>query len=94
MQAAKDWLALRRAKRLPLTLTAWDGVKREAEKLSMTLDAAITTAVENGWAGFQSSWMPRAMGGRGGLTKSKSAHDLSDLNYANDTGVTADGRIL
>ena len=56
-QHAEDWLQARRAKRLPLTATALDGVKREAEKAGMTLPQAIAKAASEGWAGFKASWI-------------------------------------
>ncbi|WP_322070959.1 hypothetical protein [Paraburkholderia bannensis] len=54
---ARDWLALRKAKRLPLTPTAWDGVKAEAEACGMTPAAAVKYAVEQDWAGFKAKWV-------------------------------------
>ena len=56
-QHAEDWLKARRAKRLPLTATALDGVQREAEKAGMTLPDAIAKAAAEGWAGFKASWV-------------------------------------
>ena len=37
-QAAKDWLIVRKAKRAPLTESAIDELKREAEKAGITLE--------------------------------------------------------
>ena len=54
---AESWLAARRAKRLPLTPSALDGVKQEAEKAGMTLQEAIAKAATEGWAGFKASWL-------------------------------------
>lgn len=55
-QHAIDWLKARKAKRLPLTQTALDGVAREAEKLGITLPKAIAIAAEKSWAGFNAKW--------------------------------------
>lgn len=55
-QIAKDWLAIRKAKNMPLTKTALDGVRREAEKAKLTLEQAIKMCCENNWAGFKASW--------------------------------------
>ena len=56
-QHASDWLVARKAKDLPLTVTAWEKTKLEAIKANLTIAAAIQTAAENGWAGFKASWL-------------------------------------
>ncbi|MGT2429589.1 hypothetical protein ACU4HD_14175 [Cupriavidus basilensis] len=56
-QVAKDWITLRMAKRQPLTLTAWDGVKAEAKKAGMTPSEAVSHSVVMGWAGFRAKWI-------------------------------------
>lgn len=58
-QVAKDWLTVRKAKRLPLTPTAWEETKTEAEKAGMTVAEAVRTAVKNSWGGFRASWLER-----------------------------------
>ena len=55
-QHAKDWLAVRKTKRAPLTPTALAGVQREADKAGITLAQAIERAANNNWAGFKASW--------------------------------------
>lgn len=55
-----DWLAVRRAKKQPLTATALEAVRKEAEKAKLTLAEAIRMSVENGWAGFKHSWILEA----------------------------------
>jgi len=52
-----DFQAVRKAKSLPLTPTALDGIRREAEKIGYSLQQAITTSCENGWAGFKAEWI-------------------------------------
>lgn len=61
-QHAKDWLTIRKVKRLPLTRTAWSDVKLEAEKAGMTPAEAVAAAARHGWAGFKSSWLQNASG--------------------------------
>lgn len=56
-QHAKDWLAIRKAKRAPLTETALDGVIREAKIAGITLAQAIKESAERGWQGFKASWL-------------------------------------
>lgn len=85
-QHAKDWIAARKAKRLPLTETALDGVKREAEKAGITLPKAIGTAAAEGWAGFKASWLTNQKG-------SMSAHHgLDKIDHSKGLGQeNADG---
>ncbi len=56
-QAAKDWLAIRKQKKLPLTTTALKTIQSEADKAGVTLGEAITIAAGNSWAGFKASWL-------------------------------------
>lgn len=52
----QDFLVIRKAKRAPMTDTAMDGLRREAEKAGITLDAAIAYCCEAGWQGFNAGW--------------------------------------
>lgn len=61
-QVAQDFIALRKAKRLPITKTALGGIEREAAQAGMTLADAIRTCVERGWGGFKASWMQNQQG--------------------------------
>jgi DNA-binding transcriptional MocR family regulator len=54
---ARDWLELRKAKKLPVTETAVKGVTREAEKAQMSMDEALRTCCERGWGGFNAKWL-------------------------------------
>lgn len=56
---AKDWLKVRKAKKAPLTATAWEGVKREAAIAGMTPGEAVKHAAEMSWQGFKAAWMKR-----------------------------------
>lgn len=58
-QVAADWLKVRRAKKAPLTRTAWDAVKREALAAKMTPAQAVQKAAEAGWQGFKAAWLRR-----------------------------------
>lgn len=55
-QHAADWLQLRKAKRLPLTLTAWADTKAEGAKAGLTPAQTVARAVANNWAGFKAAW--------------------------------------
>jgi uncharacterized protein YdaU (DUF1376 family) len=52
-----DFLALRKAKKAPVTVTALAGIKREADKANWSLARAITECVERGWTGFKAEWV-------------------------------------
>jgi uncharacterized protein YdaU (DUF1376 family) len=52
----QDFQRLRREKRAPLTDTALAGVRREAEKAGVPLEAAIAYCCEAGWQGFNAGW--------------------------------------
>jgi len=56
-QVAFDYLAVRKAKRSPLTQTALDQLQREADKAGITIAEAITIATGNGWVGFKAEWL-------------------------------------
>jgi len=61
-QKASDWLVLRKAKRLPLTASAWDDTKAEGEKVGLTPADTVAHAVSSNWAGFKASWYAKDHG--------------------------------
>jgi hypothetical protein len=52
----QDFLKVRKAKRLPMTDTAWQGITREAAKAGIDLAQAVTVCCERGWATFNAGW--------------------------------------
>lgn len=56
-QTWRDWLALRKAKRAPVTETVVDGAAAEAMKASMTLDAFLRVWCTRGTQGLQADWL-------------------------------------
>jgi hypothetical protein len=52
-----DFLAIRKAKRLPLTQTAMEGIRREAAKAGWDLERVIRKCCTRGWASFDSAWL-------------------------------------
>lgn len=66
-QVWEDWLAIRKAKRLPLTKTAMEQVKTEVEKAGISMQQALTECCLRGWGGFKASWLTR----EGGATLNK-----------------------
>lgn len=59
---ARDWLAVRKAKRLPLTSSSWERTKREAAKAGLSPAEAVQRCAEKGWAGFGADWEPALVG--------------------------------
>jgi uncharacterized protein YdaU (DUF1376 family) len=55
-----DFLAVRKAKKAPLTETALNGILGEAEKAGITLGQALTCCCERNWQGFKASWYQNA----------------------------------
>lgn len=56
-QVATDFRALRNKLRAPITETAMAGIRREAGKAGMTLEAALSMCCERGWRGFKAEWV-------------------------------------
>lgn len=52
-----DFRKLRKAKRAPITDTAIEGIRREAQKAGLSLEAALRMCCERGWQGFKAEWM-------------------------------------
>ena len=56
-QTWSDFLQLRKRVKAEVTLTALDGIAREAVKAGYTLEDALTTCCANGWRGFRADWV-------------------------------------
>lgn len=61
---ARDFLAVRRAKKAPLTATALAGIVREATKAQLTLESALRVCCERGWSGYKADWHGATPAGR------------------------------
>jgi hypothetical protein len=88
---AAEYLAYRRAKRAPLTTSAWAGIVEEVRKTKRPLDRALAYAMSRGWTGFDVAWLSQTQGGAKTSTRADRAqafHD--DLNAIQDeiNGVT------
>ena len=57
-----DFLKIRAAKKSPLTSTAIEQIKREAEKAGWSLNQALTECVARGWQGFKAEWVNKPGG--------------------------------
>lgn len=62
-QVAKDFMTIRRGKRLPLTLTALEGLEAEAAKAGIDLNTALKTSTKKTWGGFEAEWYFRQLSG-------------------------------
>jgi hypothetical protein len=56
-QVCDDFIALRKAKRAPLSATALASISKEAEKAAMHIEEALTECVTRGWQSFKAEWM-------------------------------------
>jgi hypothetical protein len=55
-QVAIDWLAVRKAKRAPLTDTVLRGIQDEATKAGISIAQAIEVCAKRGWQSFKAHW--------------------------------------
>lgn len=55
-EVVRDFKAIRKAKKAPITETAMAGIRREAEKAGLSLHAALALCCERGWSGFKADW--------------------------------------
>lgn len=55
-QVIKDFTLHRKNKKAAITETAINGIKREAIKAGITLEAALIECCERGWVGFKADW--------------------------------------
>ena len=56
-QVWDDWLAIRRAKKLPLTETAWKQLMEEIDKSGFSVDVVIKECCLRGWGAFKVAWL-------------------------------------
>ncbi len=78
-----DFLAIRKAKRAPLTQTALDGIQREASKAGMGLADALALCCARGWQGFKADWVA---GQKPGVVmpQSKAARQAADQAWVDE----------
>lgn len=80
-QVVADFKAIRRAKKSALTVTAVEGIQREAAKAGMTLEAALAMCCERGWQGFKAEWVT----GNGSTTTPQPAKRRKQLGEGSST---------
>lgn len=52
-----DWLLVRKGKKASNTKTAFDLIKSELAKTTLSANECIKIAVQNSWSGFKSDWL-------------------------------------
>ena len=57
---ARDYLAYRRAKRAPLTATAWKTIVRAVREIGEAPDDVLAYAMSAGWQGLNATWWENA----------------------------------
>lgn len=85
-QTAREFLAIRRRKRAPLTEIALRGIRREADRVGWSLDQALKKCIERGWQGFEAQWVERDLNVVTGATRHGN-FNLQDYH----AGVASDG---
>lgn len=80
-----DFLAIRKAKRAPLTYTGLKAIEREAAKAGWTLNDALAESVARGWQGFKADWVKETNNGKDNRTSGTDRR--SSLARAIDEGL-------
>lgn len=94
---ARDWLTLRRAKKLPLTPSAWQLVAAQGAEAGLSPAQTVAECLSRSWGGFKAAWYrddaarPAPRGGRRSVTEHNDR--VGELWLAGSTtkGETIDG---
>lgn len=73
----RDFRAIRKAKKAPVTLTAMDEIKREAANAGLSLHEALVMCCARGWGGFEASWLSGSSGRRAAATEPSRLPELT-----------------
>lgn len=76
-QIAKDWLAVRKLKKLAPTKTAIDGALDSMAKAKLSPEDGVRICCERGWGGFNPAWLANEQNARAGPQGYESAKDKS-----------------
>lgn len=79
-----DFLTIRKAKRAPLTATALAGIRREADKVGVSLEQALTVCCERGWVGFRADWYREGNAAPAGARSARrmpAAENFDNIDY-------------
>ena len=72
-----DFLQIRKAKRSPMTDTALQLIRAEAEKANITLQAALEHSCARGWQGFKAEWLNEVTHARASPAQNETAYQRS-----------------
>jgi hypothetical protein len=67
----QDFKTLRNKLKAPITETALDGIRREADKAGVDLNEALRISCERSWRGFRAEWMD------GGKSEARAANHFA-----------------
>jgi hypothetical protein len=67
-QTAKDWLALRKAKKAPVTETVFHLAAEAAQQAGVTLQQALEICCVRGWTGYKAEWIKKHLAEEGAAT--------------------------
>lgn len=90
LELARDWLAVRKGKKLAPTLTAFEGVERNILKSGYSFSDAIRICCEKGWAGFDADWLSKD----NSPSFSKKPQKFDPTAYVNRNKVKQDDNII
>jgi uncharacterized protein YdaU (DUF1376 family) len=84
-QVAKDYMAIRKAKRSPLTQTALNNLINEFKKSGLQAADGFALCAANGWAGFKSDWLNNGKVSKNSVEQSQEFWDRAlDYNLQTD----------
>lgn len=89
-QVADDWLAVRKAKSLANTMTAFEDIAAEAEAAGLPLGDVLRKCCIKGWGGFKASWLDK---GRA-VASIRPPQDQSGVDAANAASTEAARQML
>ena len=67
-QVWSDFLSQRKQLKADLTVTALEGIKREADKIGWSLEQALVECTVRGWRGFKADWIKEKTDGSSNRT--------------------------
>lgn len=77
----KDWIKVRKSKKLTNSETAFKAIKKEIDKSGLTANECILKAVEKSWGGFEYEWIKN----KNNLQNANTKRDLSEINHSTAT---------
>lgn len=90
-QVAADFMRVRKAKKQPVTATAWQRLTNEFHKAGLSIPDGVRMCAENGWGGFKASWLdgkqkPAKQSAHTGFANREYASHIPDWAKDDDNG--------